>query len=113
MFVDFVVYLFESDSIMFVCKITINGNISQPVFYFMFVHSKVILDKNDNVSFKLILEDTIISLRGKLSHEGMQRLIFAHPFFFSCGNDEESDDISDDATGSDDEILLTCGNCAH
>ena len=34
MFVDFVVYLFESDSIMFVCKIIINDNISQPVFDF-------------------------------------------------------------------------------
>ena len=32
MFVDFVVYLFESDSIMFVRKIIIN-DISQPVFY--------------------------------------------------------------------------------
>ena len=60
MFVDFVVYLFESDSIMFVRKIIINDNISQPVFYFMSVHSKMILDKNDNVSFKLILQDSIL-----------------------------------------------------
>ena len=63
MFVDFVVYLFESDSIMFVRKITINDNISQPVFYFMSVHSKMILDKNDNVSFKLILQDNILVWR--------------------------------------------------
>ena len=32
----------------------------------------------------------------------MQRLIFAHPFLVSCGNDEESDDISDDAMGNED-----------
>ena len=68
----------------------------------MSVLSKVILDINDNVSFKLILEDNVISLKGQLSHEGMQRLIFAHPFSFSFGNDEESDDISDDAMGSKD-----------
>ena len=83
-------------------RVLINDNIHQPVVYFMSVLSKVILDINDNVSFKLILEDNVISLKGQLSHEGMQRLIFAHPFSFSFGNDEESDDISDDAMGSKD-----------
>ena len=36
----------------------------------------------------------------------MQKPIFATPVSFSHGNGEESDDISDDATGSEDVWLL-------